>query len=177
MWENDLYRVTVVDTVGFLDPVIHEQNLVFDKLAEYTRENKLRIDLILFVFKKNRLTAEERDMFPFLMAKFREKHVEGFPKDISPISALAITGCELDSHDTREELVQELKVHSQTRKFANQMGMGIYPVGFPPLRRMDSRLQQVFKEGILEDRNTLRELIVRVNDERERGEQHCDESF
>ena len=75
----------------------------------------------------------------------------------------------------REELVQEFKANSLTREIANQMGMGIYPVGFPPLKRMLPKLQQVYKEATLQDRDTLRELIVRVNAERERGKQHCAE--
>ena len=169
MWENDLYRVTVVDTVGFFDTEINRQNLIFDKFVQYISENKLRIDLILFVWKKNRLTIEDRHMFTFLPGKLREKHVAGLPKDISPISALAVTGCEDECSDSREELVQEFKVNHYTRQFANQMGMGIYPVGFPDLRLIKPALQQAYKEVILQDRDTLRELIVRVNADRERG--------
>ena len=172
MWENDLYRVTVVDTVGFFDTKIHGQNLIFYKLAEYTRENKLRIDLILFVFKKGRLTYEEKHMFPFLMAKFQENHVVGFPKDISPISALVITGCESDSSDVREKLVQEFMAYRDTREIASQMGMGIYPVGFPPVWTWEPALQQYFIPKMVQDRDTLRELIVRVNADRERGKWH-----
>ena len=170
MWENDLYRVTVVDTAGFFDNLMYEEN-IFDRFVQYIRENKLRIDLIVFIFKKNRFTREEKELFPFIRAKFREKHVAGCPKDISPISGLVVTGCEQDDTTTREELVQEFKVDPVTREIASQMGMGIYPVGFPPVRRMLPVFQQVYKEGMLHDRDTLRELIVRVNAERERGKE------
>ena len=175
VWENDLYRVTVVDTVGFFDTEIDGQNLIFNKFVQYISENKLRIDLILFVFKYGRLSVEDRHMFTFLPAKFREKHVAGFPKDISPISALAITLCDGMSPTAREKLVQEFKVHCSTQQFASQMGMGIYLVGFPPVKEMDPVLQQFYKKMMLQDRDTLRELIVRVNAERERGKQHCAE--
>ena len=174
MWENDLYQVTVVDTAGVYDTLRDGNDDIFDKFVQYFRENKLRIDLIIFVFKNGRFTLMEKDMFTFLLAKFREKHIAGLPKDILPISAVAVTGCENMSTTEREELVQEFKVDPSTREIANQMAMGIYPVGFPPLRRMDSRLQQVYKEVILQDRDTLRELIVQVNAERERGKWHCE---
>ena len=167
MWENDLYRVTVVDTFGLFDAAI-EGNLIFDKSVQYIR--KKRIDLILFVFKKGRLTSEEKDVFSFILAKFREKHVARCPKDISPISALVVTGCEHDSTATREKLVQKFKADPSTREVASQMGMGIYPVGFPDVRQVIPVLQHACKKGMVQDRDTLRELIVRVNAERERGE-------
>ena len=170
MWENDLYRVTVVNAAGFFDTAIEGNDIIFDKSVQYIRENKLRIDLILFVYKMGRFTREGKQVFSFIMAKFQEKHVAGFPKDISPISALVFTRCENMSTTEREQIVQEFKVDPSTREVASQMGMGIYPVGFPPLRNMRSVLHQAYKEVILQDRDTLRELIVRVNAERERGE-------
>ena len=176
MWENDLYPVTVVDTVGVFDYYIRgEEAIILDEFVQYIRQNKLRIDLILFVLKVHRLTSEEKDMFSFILAKNWENHIAGCPKDISPISALAITGCENFDATQREKLVQEFKTSPSTREVASQMGMGIYPVGFPPLRGMHSALKQAYKEGMLEDRDTLRGLIVRANVEGERGKQHCDD--
>ena len=170
MWDNDLYRVTVVDTIGLFDTAIEGNDIIFDRIVQYISENKLRIDLILFVRKKCRFTEEEKDIFSFVMAKFREEHIAGCPKDISPISALVVTGCENCDPTTREQIVQEFKVGPSTREVANQMGMGIYPVGFPDVRQMIPLLQQAYKKGVVQDRDTLRELIVRVNAERERGE-------
>ena len=171
MWDNDLYRVTVVDTVGFFDTyiAIEGDNIIFDRIVQYISENKLRIDLILFVYRRGRFTREEKEVFSFITKKFREKHIPGCPKDISPISAVVVTGCEYMSTTEREQLVQEFKVNHATREVASQMGMGIYPVGFPPLRKMFPILQQACKKGVVQDRDTLRELIVRVNAERERG--------
>ena len=125
MWENDLYRVTVVNTAGFFDFRIGHDH-IFDEFVQYIRENNLRIHLILFVLKKTRFTREENDMFSFFMAKFRKKHVAGCPKDISPISALVVTGCECDDTTTREAVVQEYKVESLKIEIASQMGIGIY---------------------------------------------------
>ena len=168
MWENDLYRVTVVDTAGFFGNLMYEEN-IFDRFVQYIRESKLRIDLILFVMKKGRFTREENDGFPFIRAKFREKHIAGCPKDISPISGLVVTGCENLEGTKREELVQEFKVNPYTREIASQMGMGIYTVGFPNVRNMIPLLRDYYKLTMERDRDTLRELIVQVNAERERG--------
>ena len=161
MWENDLYRVTVVDTAGFFDLRIG-QDRFFDKFVQYIRENKLRIDLIIFVFKKGRYTEEEKHMFPFFIAKFRKKHIAGCPKDILPISALVVMGCECDDPTAREELVQMFKVSSSTGMVASQMGKGIYPVGFPPVRSLPPKLQQYYIPKMVQDRDTLRGLIAQA---------------
>ena len=116
---------TVVNTAGFFDFRIGHDH-IFDEFVQYIRENNLRIHLILFVLKKTRFTREENDMFSFFMAKFWKKHVAGCPKDISPISALVVTGCECDDTTTREAVVQEYKVESLKIEIASQMGIGIY---------------------------------------------------
>ena len=159
MWENDLYRVTVVDTPGLFDTC----NPVFDRIVvPYIRENNLRIDLILFVTRKGCLTVEERKIFSLIMAKLRS----------TPpfVSALVVTGCESDDATTREEFVQEFKVNPVTREIASQMGMGIYPVGFPPLSGLPPVFQQAYIPQMVKDRDMLLDLILQG---RERGEQHC----
>ena len=158
MWENDLYRVTVVDTPGTFDTGLEGNDIIFEKFEEYI---KLRIDLILFVFKQGRFTADEKAVFPFIMTKFRS----------APAIAGVFTGCE--SYDTtkRKEFVQEFEVNPDTREIASQMGMGIYPVGFLPVEHMTTALQNVYIPRMVQDRDMLRELIVqRVN---KRGEHHC----
>ena len=169
MWENDLYRVTVVDTHGSFDTTAKE---TFEECDAYIEETKLRIDLILFVIRKGRFTAAERELFSFIMAKFpKNRGIPGYPQDILSISALVITECELDDTTKRERLVQEFEVDPSTREIANQMGMGIYPVGFPPVKHMLPVFQQAYIPQMVQDRDMLRELIVRrVN---KRGEQYC----
>ena len=165
MWENDLYRVTVVDTPGLYLP--NGDKLTFDKIVQYVRENKLRIDLILFVVKKGRPFAKERAMFLFIMAKFHENHSAlaevGCPKEISPISVLLVTGCENETTITRQQLVQEFEVDPSTREVASQMGMGIYPVGFPNVERFPNPdLQRAYNSQMEKDQDTLRGLIARA---------------
>ena len=153
---NILYRVTVIDTVGLFDTKAEGNDIIFEKMEEYFKDHIDGINLILFVFKKHRFTKEEQDVFTFIRSRF--------DKEISPISALAVTGCELDSAEAREEIVQEFRADQRTKKIASQMTKGIYPVGFPPLKKMDSRLQQVYKASMEEDRETLIDLIIRSGD-------------
>ena len=103
-------------------------------------------------------------MFSLIMAKFRENHsaVVGCPKEISSISALVVTGCE-NLTTTAQELVQKFKVDSSTREIASQMGMGIYPVGFPNVKDFTiPELQQAYLPQMVKDRDTLRGLIARA---------------
>ena len=163
MWENDLYRVTVVDTPGLFFP--HGIDLTFDGIVQYIRETEMRINLILFVFKKGRFAQEEKAMFSLIMAKFRENHsaIAGCPKEISSISAVVVTGCENDDTTRQEELVQKFKVDSVTREIASQTGMGIYPVGFPNVKDFTNPiLQQAYIPQMEKYRDTLKGLIARA---------------
>ena len=163
MWENDLYQLMVVDTPGLFFP--HGINLIYDRIVQYVRELELRIDLILFVLKKGRFTREEKDMFSFIMAKFRKNHsaIAGCPKEISSISAVVVTGCESLTTTAQEELVQKFKVNSVTREIASQTGMGIHPVGFPNVKDFTNPiLQQAYIPQMEKDRDMLRELIARA---------------
>ena len=163
MWKNDLYRVTVVDTVGLFDTSVYGNDLIFDKIVQHIRQTNLRIDLILFVMKLGRFTLEEKEVFSFIMARLRSA--------FAFVSALVVTGCENLTTTAREKLVQEFEVNPDTREIASQMGMGIYPVGFPPVESMEPLLQQAYIPCMVQDRDMLRELIVRrVNI---RSEQHC----
>ena len=183
MWENVLYRLTVVKHIGLFDTqtpnnvlsiktILGIDDIDFDGVVQYIRENRLRIDLILFVLKKGRLSTEEEEVFSFIRAAESRKSrsalaIAGCP--ISSISALVVTGCELDDTTTREQLVQEFKVHPSARKIASLMGMGIYPVGFPPLSRLPPVFQQAYIPQMVKDRDMLLDLILQG---RERGEQH-----
>ena len=150
--DNILYRVTVIDTVGLFDTNAEGNDTIFEKIEEYLKNYVEGINLILFVFKKNRLTQEEQDVFSFIRSKFS--------REISPISALAVTGCESDSVGVREEIVEEFRSSDVTKDIALQMAKGIYPVGFPPIKRMQPAFQQAYKQIMAEDRKTLMDLII-----------------
>ena len=72
---NIMYEMTVIDTVGLFDTEIKGQDPIFDKIEAYLKDYVNGINVILFVFKKGRLTAEERRFFfssgVSLMKRFR----------------------------------------------------------------------------------------------------------
>ena len=150
---NIMYEMTVIDTVGLFDTEIKGQDPIFDKIEAYLKDYVDGINLILFVFKKGRLTAEEQEVFSFIRGRFDE--------EISPISALAVTACENDTAEARRSLVREFQVNDATRQIASQMKKGIYPVGFPAVKDMIPALQHAYSQQMLVDRNTLRNLVIR----------------
>ena len=152
---NILYEITVIDTVGLFDTEIKGQDPIFDKIEEYFKDYIEGINIVLFVFKKGRLTAEEQEVFSFIRGRFDQ--------EISPISALAVTGCENDTPQARAAPVKEFGTNEATRRIATQMKKGIYPVGFPPVKDMIPALQHAYKEQMMEDQKTLLNLIIRAD--------------
>ena len=152
--ENIEYRVTVVDTVGIIQTKITGCDSVFSKVKEYFNSHIKRINLVLIVFRKGCMTAEEQEVFSVIRC--------GFDQDISSISALAVTHCENDDAEARTALVEEFVSDKATRQIAAQMKMGIYPVGFPPVKSMNPILQHVYLPQMEEDRSTLQNLIFRA---------------
>ena len=152
-WRNNTkYAMTVIDTVGFFDTNAVGNDDVLEKIEEYFRNHIIGINLILFVFKKGRFTQEERDVFSFIRSKFVE--------EICPISALAVTGCEQDTAEGREEVIKEFQSDPIAKEVASQMRKGIHPVGFPPMKIILPALQPAFKAVIDNDRNSLLDLVV-----------------
>ena len=153
--ENITYSITVIDTVGLFDTEIEGQDPIFDKIETYFKDYIDGINVVLFVFKKGRLTAEEQQVFSFIR--------ERFVTEISPISALAVTGCENDSPEAREELVKEFGVNEATQQIAGQMELGIHPVGFPNIKTMMPAFQEAYKESIKNDQEMLMDLILKAD--------------
>ena len=152
-WRNNTkYAMTVIDTVGFFDTNAVGNDDVLEKIEECFKNHISGINLILFVFKKGRFTQEERDVFSFIRSKFVE--------EICPISALAVTGCEQDTAEKREELIKEFQSDPIAKEIASQMRKGIHPVGFPAIQSMEPALQPTLKAVIENDRNSLLDLVV-----------------
>lgn len=161
-WENDHYRLLVIDTVGFL-PTKEAIDYAFDKIEEYIITNIEKINLFLFVIKKGCFTVEDQEMFTSIFSLIGKR----LCNDFSPISALAITGCENDTSGIRKSRIREFKRNHSTQDIASQMGMGIYAVGFPDVKVLHPELQQHYKKDMLEDRDILRALIVQAKPERD----------
>ena len=149
--EGVVYRVTVIDTDGEFD------SLMFDEIGKRLKvkvEDRITgVNVMLFVLKKGPISAEELATYAKLRNTF----------DVSSICALVITGCENDSSQGRAELVKKFMSHPITQQVADQMKMGIYTVGFPPVQSMIPALQEVYKQGMLQDRETLLNLIFQAD--------------
>ncbi len=151
-----VYRVTIIDTrdFGLFDiDLLCGQYPILNEIEECFKTGINGINVILFVIKKGRFTAEEEAVFSWIRNRFK--------KEISPISALAVTGCENDSPEVRQAFLAEFRSDPKTREIASQMEKGIFPVGFPPLKTMAPVFQQAYKEGMAKDRKTLMDLVIR----------------
>jgi len=146
-----LYSLKLIDTVGFFDT---QAEYSFEKMKEYFKDFTDGISLFLFIFKKDRFTRKDQDVFSFIWSKFNQETV-------SSISALAVTACEQDSPEVREEFIQEFRSDPATHKIALQMQLGIYPVGFPSLKQMNPKFQSIHKASMEQDRDTLLSLITK----------------
>ena len=145
--DNILY---VIDTVGFI------QEAKIDKLIQgFLADHFHQINLVLFVFRKGPMTDKEQQVISFFMSVFDQ--------DISSISALAVTHCENDTAEARTAMVKEFEVNEETKRIAAQMKMGIYPVGFPPVKSMNPILQGVYLSQMEEDRSTLLDVVIRAD--------------
>lgn len=103
VWENNLYRVTVVDTPGTFNTVYSHHD-IFSKIEKYIKQHNVRVDLILFVLTKSVFTPEVEGSFSYLFSFIRNRLCI---QDFSPISALVIRGCQ---HDNTDEARKKFKI-------------------------------------------------------------------
>ena len=155
--QNTKYKVTVIDTVGLFDPQIKKNSKILEKIETYFDETPRiqGINLILFVLRKDRFTDEEEKVFSLVKERCH--------KEISPFSALVLTGCENENDEERKTIVTNFRESDHTKKVADQMEMGIFTVGFPQLKGCKPGLRAVYEESILEDREALINLIIQAN--------------
>ena len=145
------YRVTVIDTVGLFDTKALGHDDLFDKIETHFRDHINAVNVILFVFRQGRMTEEEKKVFSFIESRLT--------REFSPISALAITGCENMNDEARKALVNEFEGDQETKRIADQMGKGIHPVGFPSIETMQPILREAYKPQMAKDRATLLDLV------------------
>ena len=141
--DNILYIIRLIDTAGFMQ---------VKKIEECLAYHINPINLVLFVFRKGPMTDKEQQVI-----------LRVFDQDISSISALLVTHCENDTAEARTAMVEEFKVNEATKQIAAQMKMGIYPVGFPPVKSMNPILHHVYLPQMEEDQSTLLDLVIRAD--------------
>ena len=142
------YRLRVIDTVGLFDTGPQTNKETIEELKQYLLDNFSKgINLILFVLREGRFTFEERNTFKFLQQNFCE--------EISAISALVLTNCEMKDEATRSKIIQEFRSNEMTKPTAEFLKAGIYPVGFPSaedLSKFPPALASYFEVSIHKDR-------------------------
>ena len=114
------------------------------------------LNLVLFVIKQGRFTAEEPKTFQFIIDNLKSK-IEG-------ASAMIITNCESKNKATRESIVKRFRDSPTTANYAEFMTKGIYTVGFPNLDEMDEDDVPKTKEKMEKDENTLHDLIAAASE-------------
>ena len=143
------YRIKMVDTVGLFDTGKKITNeVIVENLKTYlTQKCPDGFNLVLFVFRKGRYTAEERETFDIIIKEFR--------KEVSEFSALVITHCAMGKKGRRKYL-DSFVSDSSTRNISSFAKKGIYPVDFPPWDEDDDEGPSIRE---LRDVESLRQLI------------------
>jgi len=162
------YNFTVIDTVGLFDTKKSTSNIdVMTKIKDFVQnESPKGINLVLFVFRKGRLTEEERHTFKHIIDKFS--------RQISDFSALIFTGCDGQSDDAKKEFRTSFETEAgDTAKF---MKKGIYMVGFPDVSKMKPSMKEVMEEEIKEQAEMLRKVVMEA-DKRCLGRDMCEPTF
>jgi AIG1 family len=152
-----VYQVKMIDTLGFFDTKLSNSRTA-ELLSEFIKSYHTGgLHLILFVYRHGKYTQEEKACFSYILSHLKPV--------FTSLSALVITGCECLSPAERAGVICDFCNNDETREFASMMGRGIYTVGFPNLERVRTVLRPAFEETIEEDRRTIRELVVRSNQE------------
>ena len=136
---------------------------IIDTIAQSEKKNRYeaiklteKVNLILFVIQRGSpwLTKGERDQ----LHEFMKQNGQ-----LSKISALIITFCEVLDQAAREEVVADFRRDKYVEEIAKFMEKGIFTVGFPNPTAMDETTYQLLLENIREDEKKLYELIDTCN--------------
>ena len=148
---NEVYDINIVEDIiyyiGINDMILNHLEKLHALLSDKTPEG---IHLVLFVVKLGRWTLEEDRMLQYLTERYPE---------LSSITAMVITGCENNTHQQRQQVIQEF---SQQHK-GDFMQKGIYCVGFPDLRVLLPAYAEIFKERMIEDQSILRNVVYNAD--------------
>ena len=146
---NGDYNVKVIDTPGFFDNrqvrALSNEAIISGIRKHIIANIPSGINVIIFVFKHGRWTAEEQKSFEYVTRNFKP--------EISSISALVITGCDNLSDREKQRIIREFK--EKFSYVSDFMAKGIYAVAFPDI----SKLMESFKQLSLEHQNIDQERL------------------
>jgi energy-coupling factor transporter ATP-binding protein EcfA2 len=170
-YEGRRLKINVTDTIGLFDIKKRNREIMRKIRTNFRDYCTTGLNVILFVFKKARFTVEEGRVFDLILNYCSE--------EASKMSALVITDCEAMGAGKRAQYVEDFKSDELTRRIANFMQLGIYPVGFPDIDSdsyMSEALQEAFRSGIEEDTQTLLKLLA-DNPQKRMGKQIFDDKW
>ena len=137
---------------GIVDPIHHHVKQIAESDLRVCLE---RLNLIIYVVRQGRFTDEDWRAFRSCMGLF---------KNAESISAIVITHCECKNDAACSRLLKQFKSDELTEDIAAKMGKGIYTVGFPDLKEMDSEHVGFYKSKIQKDVSKLHQLIQESDD-------------
>jgi len=147
------YNFKIIDTLGVFDTK-HKNDDVMRKIKTFFQKDCPEgINLVLFVFRKGRFTAEERRTFDYIIGNFSDQ--------ISDFSALVLTYCEGQTEDANREFRASLQ--REARQIVSFMKKGIHMVGFPDVSKMKPRMKQVMEEEIKEQAEMLQKVVMKAD--------------
>ena len=147
------YNFKIIDTLGVFDTK-HKNDDVMTKIKTFFQKDSPEgINLVLFVFRKGRFTAEERRTFDYIIGNFSDQ--------ISDFSALVLTYCEGQTDAANQEF--HASFQREARRIVSFMKKGIYMVGFPDVSKMKPRMKQVMEEEIKEQAEMLQKVVMKAD--------------
>ena len=145
---NNRYIVQVVDTPGtFCTCGTLSNDMIMKNLSEFIKERVPNgFNIVLFVTRNGRWNIEEQQTFNCV--------IQHFSDEVSNISALIITGCEIMPPKRRADYVADFtEVHPEIAQF---MQKGLHTVGFPNVSKLSPKLQS---KDMKSDQEHLRKLV------------------
>lgn len=109
------------------------------------------VSLVIFVFRYNCFTNEEKKLFESVKGCFNEK--------LSEFSALVITGCDDLSEEAKEEYKKSLD-DPEISKFSSSMKKGIYCVTLPDTEKLSAKNADIYGEDIKESHKQMQCLLA-----------------
>lgn len=147
------YVSKIVDTRGLFDTKKESFLSILEHLKKYLcgRVDE-GINLLIFVMRQGRFTDEEKKVFDIIMNYFEP--------EISDISALVITHCEMLTQEQRKTLVEDFKTKDPTKRIAAFMKKGVYDVGFTT----NPQFQGMLKDQMKAEVDRLKQLLFECKD-------------
>ena len=147
------YNFKVIDTVGVFDTKQKNDDVMTKIKTFFQNDSPEGINLVLFVFRKGRLTAEEKRTFDYIMGNFNNQ--------ISDFSALVLTHCDAQNDAANQEFLASFK--REARDVISFMKKGVYMVGFPDVSRMRPRIREAMEEEIKEQAEMLQKVVMKAD--------------